>query len=50
MTFEIHPLSDALGAEIIGLDVGMPLDPETFSKVRYFHAITQFLFPTSARS
>lgn len=29
--FEITPLSDALGAEIIGLDLSVPLDDDTFA-------------------
>ena len=37
MAFEIQPLSDALGAEIIGLDVSKPLAPETFTKVHQAH-------------
>jgi taurine dioxygenase len=36
-SFEIRPLSDALGAEIIGLDVSAPLDAETFAKVHQAH-------------
>ena len=37
MAIEIQPLSSALGAEIIGLDISKPLDPETFAKVHQAH-------------
>ena len=37
MNFEIHPISNALGAEIIGLDLSVPLDDETFAKVHQAH-------------
>jgi taurine dioxygenase len=34
MTIEIRPLSDALGAEIGGVDVGADLAPATFAEIR----------------
>jgi taurine dioxygenase len=37
MTFEIRPLGDALGAEIIGLDLSAPVDESTFAKVHQAH-------------
>ena len=37
MTLDIHPLSDALGAEIIGLNLSEPLDDETFAAVHRAH-------------
>ena len=37
MNFNIHPLSNILGAEIIGLDLSVPLDGETFKKVHQAH-------------
>jgi taurine dioxygenase len=37
MSFEIRPLSEALGAEIIGLDVSRPLDDATFAKIHRAH-------------
>ena len=37
MTFDIRPLSDALGAEVIGLDLSQPLDDETFARVHRAH-------------
>tara|TARA_Y100001936_G_scaffold236639_1_gene266277 strand:- start:117 stop:965 length:849 start_codon:yes stop_codon:yes gene_type:complete len=33
----VNPLSDALGAEIIGVDLSRPLDQETFSKLHQAH-------------
>ena len=35
--FEIRPLSDALGAEIIGLDLAASLDDETFAVIHKAH-------------
>lgn len=35
--FEINPLSDALGAEIIGLDLSDSIDEETFAMVHQAH-------------
>ncbi|NKB55537.1 MAG: TauD/TfdA family dioxygenase [Alphaproteobacteria bacterium] len=32
--FAITPVSDALGAEVVGLDVSQPLDPETLAVIR----------------
>lgn len=37
MNIEIRPLSDALGAEVIGLDLSKPLDDETFQQVQRAH-------------
>jgi taurine dioxygenase len=37
MSFEIRPLSDALGAEVIGLDLSQPLDDDAFLKVHRAH-------------
>ncbi len=37
MDFDIRPFSEALGAEVIGLDVSQPLDDETFAKVHRAH-------------
>lgn len=37
MTFDIRPLSDALGAELIGLDLSVPMDDETFARVHRAH-------------
>ena len=37
MTFEICPLSDVIGAEVVGLDVSRPLDNDTFAKVHRAH-------------
>ncbi len=34
MDFEIRPLSDGFGAEIIGLDLGVPLSDDDFATVR----------------
>jgi taurine dioxygenase len=36
-TFQTRPLSDALGAEIIGLDLAEALDDETFARVHAAH-------------
>lgn len=37
MNFEIRPLSTALGAEVIGLDVSRPIDPLAFKKIHQAH-------------
>lgn len=37
MTLEIRPLSDALGAEVLGLDLSKPLDDATFAAVHRAH-------------
>lgn len=37
MSFDINPLSDALGAEIRGLDLSKPLDDATFAAVHQAH-------------
>jgi taurine dioxygenase len=41
--FEINPLSDALGAEIVGLDLSEPLDDESFARVHRAHLDFQVL-------
>jgi taurine dioxygenase len=33
MTLEIRPLSDALGAEVIGVDLSKPIDEATFAEI-----------------
>ena len=33
-SFDVNPLSDALGAEIVGLDTSEPLDPDALARVR----------------
>ena len=37
MDFQIRPLSDALGAEVIDLDVSRPLDKATFATIHQAH-------------
>ncbi len=37
MSFQIRPLSDALGAEITGIDVSRPLDESTFAAIHEAH-------------
>lgn len=37
MQFEIRPLSDALGAEVVGLQVSEPLDSEAFAAIHRAH-------------
>lgn len=37
MSFDIRPLPDALGAEVIGLDVSRTLDDNTFAAVHQAH-------------
>jgi taurine dioxygenase len=37
MNFQIRPLSDALGAEVVGLDLSQPLDDETVKRVHRAH-------------
>ncbi len=37
MSFTLNPLSKALGAEIIGLDLSQPLDEPTFNAVHQAH-------------
>ena len=37
MNLDIRPLSDALGAEIVGLDVSEPLDDRTFAAIHQAH-------------
>jgi taurine dioxygenase len=34
LTFTVHPLAPAIGAEIRGLDIARPLDPETVAGLR----------------
>ncbi len=41
--FEINTLSDAVGAEIVGLDLAQPLDDETFGRVHQAHLNHQVL-------
>jgi taurine dioxygenase len=41
--FEINPLSDALGAEIVGLDLSESLDDEAFARVHQAHLDFQVL-------
>jgi alpha-ketoglutarate-dependent taurine dioxygenase len=33
MTLEIRPLSEALGAEVIGVDLSKPIDEATFAEI-----------------
>jgi len=45
MTFSIVPLTDALGAEILGIDLSQPLDDQTFTRIEdAFHAHSVLLF------
>jgi taurine dioxygenase len=37
MSLQIHPLSDALGAEVIGFDAAQPLDEESFAVIHEAH-------------
>jgi taurine dioxygenase len=37
MAFEVRPLSDVLGAEVIGPDVATPMSDETFARVHQAH-------------
>ena len=37
MTLDVRPLSDALGAEVLGLDLSKPLDDATFAAVHRAH-------------
>ena len=37
MRLEIRPLSDALGAEVIGFDCSRPLDDDTFAIIHQAH-------------
>ena len=37
MSFAVNPLSEALGAEIVGLDLSKPLDRPTFDTVHRAH-------------
>ena len=41
--FEINLLSDALGAEVVGLDLAQPLDEVSFAKVHQAHLDYQVL-------
>ena len=41
--FEINPLSDALGAEVVGLELAQALDDDTFRKVHQAHLDHQVL-------
>ncbi|MEC9182766.1 MAG: TauD/TfdA family dioxygenase, partial [Pseudomonadota bacterium] len=43
MSFQINPLSTALGAEVVGLDLAEPLDDETFARVHQAHLDHQVL-------
>ena len=43
MSFDIRPLSDAIGAEIIGLDAGQPLDDAVFAAIHKAHLDHQVL-------
>ncbi|MCZ6467136.1 MAG: TauD/TfdA family dioxygenase, partial [Alphaproteobacteria bacterium] len=37
MPIEIRPLSAALGAEVVGVDLSRPLDADTFARVHQAH-------------
>jgi taurine dioxygenase len=41
--FQVNPLSDALGAEIIGLDLAQPLDDDAFAALHLAHLKYQVL-------
>ena len=43
MDFQIKPLSDALGAEVIDLDLAEPFDDDTFARVHQAHLAYQVL-------
>ena len=43
MSFQIYPLSTALGAEVVGLDLAESLDDETFACVHQAHLDHQVL-------
>ncbi|MBC7706344.1 MAG: TauD/TfdA family dioxygenase, partial [Rhodoferax sp.] len=36
-SFDIRPLASALGAEVLGLDLGQPLSPDDFRRIHQAH-------------
>ena len=45
MTLSIHPLTDAIGVEIRGVDLSQPMDSDTFARIEeafYAHSVLLF--------